>query len=43
MPSITIKNVGDLHEVIAAQVFKSNRHLLLEKPVAVTVEAAERI
>jgi predicted dehydrogenase len=33
----------DLHEATALQVFAAGKHLLLEKPMATTVEACERI
>ena len=34
---------GDLHEVVALEVLKARRHLLLEKPIAVTVAAGQRL
>jgi predicted dehydrogenase len=33
----------DLHEAVALEVFAAGKHLLLEKPMAPTVEACERI
>ena len=34
---------GDLHEHVAMMVLKAGRHLLLEKPISVTVEAGQRL
>lgn len=43
VPSWTTLENGDLHEIIATKVLLSGRHLLLEKPIAVSSEAAKRL
>lgn len=43
VPSWDTPAEGDLHERVACAVLNSGRHLLLEKPIAVTSSAAKRI
>ena len=43
VPSWDTPAEGDLHEHVACAVLRSGRHLLLEKPIAVTSSAAQRI
>ena len=43
VPSWDTPESGDLHESVAVKVLQSGRHLMLEKPIAVTSVAAKRI
>ena len=42
VPSFIVDG-NDLHEQVASEALRANRHVLLEKPVAVSVEAARRL
>lgn len=43
VPSWETAELGDLHEYIGSQVLQASRHLMLEKPIAVSSAAGERL